>query len=252
MNGIEFKPKIVGFLCNWCCYAGADLCGVSRYQYPPYIRVIRLMCSGRVDISFVLRAFSNGCDGVFIGGCWPGECHYSTEGNYEAFGMMHVCRKLLKQIGINPERLRIEWVSASEGIRFAEVMNDFAGKLKNLGPIRIDQDGLIHKLDLAKRLVPYIRLVGRKKLRVPEKSTEAYEKFFGSGAADQLIRDLILDKLEQIQIIELLHESPHSIVDISETLKLSPSEISRHLNNSARQGLARFDLSRKGFICCER
>lgn len=105
MSGIEFKPRIVGFLCNWCCYAGADLCGVARYQYAPYIRVIRLMCSGRVDMGFVLRAFSNGSDGVFIGGCWPGECHYSTAGNYDALSMVHICKKLLKQIGIDPERL---------------------------------------------------------------------------------------------------------------------------------------------------
>jgi F420-non-reducing hydrogenase iron-sulfur subunit len=248
-GGIEFKPRIVGFLCNWCCYAGADLCGVSRYQYPPYIRVIRLMCSGRVDMAFVLRAFSNGSDGVFIGGCWPGECHYSTDGNYDALSMVHICKKLLKQIGIDPERLRLEWVSASEGIRFAEVMNDFAGKLKKLGPIGINQDGLKRKLDSAKRLIPYIKLVEREKLRVPEKSAEAYERFFASGEVNKLIHELILDKLDQIQIMELLQESPRSIGEISEALKLLPSEISKHLNNSARQGLARFDESRKRFVC---
>lgn len=104
-TGFEFKPRIVGFLCNWCCYAGADLCGVSRYQYPPYIRVIRVMCSGRVDPAFMLRAFSNGTDGVFIGGCWPGECHYATEGNYDALSRVSLYKKLLEYIGVNPENL---------------------------------------------------------------------------------------------------------------------------------------------------
>ncbi|MDA3832911.1 MAG: hydrogenase iron-sulfur subunit, partial [Spirochaetales bacterium] len=95
----EFEPKIVGFLCNWCCYAGADLCGVSRYQYPPNIRVIRLMCSGRVDPAFIIKAFLHGADGVYIGGCWPGECHYITEGNYDALTNTYLYRKILEQIG---------------------------------------------------------------------------------------------------------------------------------------------------------
>ncbi len=110
------------------------LLGVSRFQYPPYIRLIRVMCSGRVDPAHILRAFSNGADGVFIGGCWPGECHYNTEGNYDALALVHLFKKLLKHIGLNPERLRLEWVSASEGIRFANVMNEFGAKIEHLGP----------------------------------------------------------------------------------------------------------------------
>jgi len=148
--GYEFDPKILGFLCNWCCYAGADLAGVSRYQYPTNMRIIRVMCSGRVDPAFILRAFSNGMDGVFVGGCWLGECHYVTEGNYSALSVMHICKKLLEQIGVNPERLRLEWVSASEGIRFTEVITDFTKKLKELGPLGIgegiDENGLKLKL----------------------------------------------------------------------------------------------------------
>ncbi len=134
-----YEPKILGFLCNWCAYAGADLAGVSRYQYPPNIRVIRVMCSGRVDPVFVFRAFLKGADGVFIGGCWLGECHYVTEGNYKALEMTNLCKKLLSQIGLNPERLRIEWVSASEGIRFAEIMTKFTHQLKELGPLGISE-----------------------------------------------------------------------------------------------------------------
>jgi coenzyme F420-reducing hydrogenase delta subunit/NAD-dependent dihydropyrimidine dehydrogenase PreA subunit len=133
----EFEPKILGFLCNWCCYAGADLAGVSRYQYPPNIRVIRVMCSGRVDPAFIFRAFSKGADGVFIGGCWLDECHYVTNGNYQALDMTNRCKKLMEQIGLNPDRLRLEWVSASEGIRFAEIISNFTRQLKELGPLGI-------------------------------------------------------------------------------------------------------------------
>jgi F420-non-reducing hydrogenase iron-sulfur subunit len=250
-TGFEFKPRIVGFLCNWCCYAGADLAGVSRYQYPPNIRVIRLMCSGRVDPAFILRAFSNGTDGVFIGGCWPGECHYITEGNYEALSVMHICRKLLELIRVNPERLRLEWVSASEGIRFAEVMTDFTGKLNELGPLGtgegIDQNGLKLKLEAVKNLLPYIKLVERERLRVRFDTEKEYDEFFSSDEVNRLFHELIVDKLAMSQIMVLLREKPLSTGEISEILGLNPSEVTRHLTSSARQGLVRFDESLKRF-----
>jgi F420-non-reducing hydrogenase iron-sulfur subunit len=249
--GHEFKPRILGFLCNWCCYAGADLAGVSRYQYPPNIRVIRLMCSGRMDPAFVLRAFSNGTDGVFIGGCWPGECHYITEGNYEAITVMHICRRLLELIGVNPERLRLEWVSASEGIRFAEVVTDFTNKLKELGPLGtgegIDKNGLKFRLEAVKNLLPYIKLVERERLRVRFDTEEEYNEFFTSDEVEGIFRELILDKLAISQIMVLLREKPLSTGEISEILGLSPSEVTRHLTSSARQGLVRFDEKHKRF-----
>ncbi|MFC1865006.1 hydrogenase iron-sulfur subunit [Chloroflexota bacterium] len=248
----EFEPRILGFLCNWCCYAGADLAGVSRYQYPPNIRVIRVMCSGRVDPAFVLRAFSNGTDGVFIGGCWLGECHYITEGNYDAVSMMHLCKKVLEQIGVNPERLRLEWVSASEGIRFAEVITDFTKKLKELGPLGIgegiDENGLKLKLKAVKNLVPYIKLVERERLRVHFDTREEYNEFFTSEEVDRLFHELIADKLTISQILLLLREKPISTGEISEILGLSPSEVSRHLNSSAKEGLVRFDEIQKCFV----
>ncbi|MGB9846959.1 MAG: hydrogenase iron-sulfur subunit, partial [Desulfotomaculales bacterium] len=160
--GPEFKPGIIGFLCNWCCYAGADLAGVSRLQYPPYIRVIRVMCSGRVDLAHVFRAFSNGADGVFIGGCHLNDCHYNTEGNYDALNMVQLGKKLLAHIGIHPERLRLEWVSAGEGIRFAEIMNDFGNIVKRLGPLGegegIERDELKSRIEAVTKLIPYIKL----------------------------------------------------------------------------------------------
>ncbi len=246
-----FEPRILGFLCNWCCYAGADLAGVSRYQYPPNIRVIRVMCSGRVDPAFILRAFSNGTDGVFIGGCWLGECHYITEGNYDALSMMHLSKKLLEQVGVNPERLRLEWVSASEGIRFAEVITDFTRKLKDLGPLGteagIDENGLKLNLEAAKNLIPYIKLVERERLRVRFETQEEYNEFFTSDEVDRLFQELVADKLAISRIMLLLRERPLSTGEISDILGLNPYEVSRHLNSTIRQGLVRFDESQKRF-----
>lgn len=110
----EFNPRIVGFFCNWCTYLAADLAGTSRMKYAPNVRVVRTMCSGRVDPQMVLWAFRHGADGVLIGGCHPGDCHYQ-EGNYKALRRSKLLRKMLPQFGIEPERLRLEWISASEG-----------------------------------------------------------------------------------------------------------------------------------------
>ena len=129
----DFEPRILGFLCNWCTYAGADLAGVSRFQYPPNIRVIRVMCSARLDPMYVMKALLNGVDGVLIGGCHPGDCHY-IRGNYYARRRAVMLKKLLEVIGLEPERLRLEWVSASEGMIFAEVVKDFTQNIKRLGP----------------------------------------------------------------------------------------------------------------------
>jgi F420-non-reducing hydrogenase iron-sulfur subunit len=129
----QFEPKIVGFLCNWCSYSGADLAGTSRIKYPPNIDIIRVMCSGRVDPQFILKAFQKGADGVLICGCHPGECHY-VEGNFKAARRIPLLKKMLSQMGIEEGRLRLEWVSASEGERFATVVNDMTEQVRKLGP----------------------------------------------------------------------------------------------------------------------
>lgn len=210
------------------------------------------MCSGRVDLSFVLRAFSNGTDGVFIGGCHLNECHYITNGNHHAYGMVQLCKKLLKHIGLNPERLRIEQMSAGEGIRFAEIMNDFSKKLREIGPLGegegINIDGLKFKLDAIAKLVPYIRLVERERLRVSFNTAEEYGRFFNSDEVNRLFGELIFDKLAISQIMSLLREKPRSTGEISEILSVTPSEASRHLSISAKQGLARFDEALKRFV----
>jgi len=137
----EFEPKIIGFLCNWCAYAGADLAGVSRIQYPPNIRIIRLMCSGRIEPSFILEAFKRGADGVLVAGCHlPSDCHYLA-GNFKAQRRVLMLKGFLKQLGIKPERLRLEWVSAAEGDRFARVIKEMTKEIKELGPSPLKSEG---------------------------------------------------------------------------------------------------------------
>jgi F420-non-reducing hydrogenase iron-sulfur subunit len=128
-----FEPKIVAFLCNWCSYAGADLAGISRIQYPPSIRVIRVPCSGRVDPFYILKALQNGADGVLISGCHPGDCHYLT-GNYVARRRFAVLNDLLEFAGLDPGRVSFSWVSAAEGERFAEVVREVTDRIRELGP----------------------------------------------------------------------------------------------------------------------
>jgi len=128
-----FEPKIVAFFCNWCTYLAADLAGTSRMKYAPNVRAVRVMCSGRVDPQFVLEAFAKGADGVLIGGCHPGDCHYQ-EGNYKALRRYELLRRMLNQMGIENERFRLEWISAAEGERVKAVVNDMVEKLRALGP----------------------------------------------------------------------------------------------------------------------
>jgi len=129
----EFEPKIIVFCCNWCSYAGADLAGVSRFQIKPHFRVIRTLCSARVDPEFILHAYKKGADGVLVLGCHPGDCHY-IGGNYRTRRRMALLKIMLKQFGLHEDRFRLEWVSASEGEKFAKIVNDFVGRVTELGP----------------------------------------------------------------------------------------------------------------------
>ena len=129
----DFEPRIIGFFCNWCTYAGADLAGTSRIQYPPNVRVIRLMCSGAPDPVYVIKALLEGADGVLIGGCHPGDCHYQS-GNYKARRRVAILQSILKQMGFEPERVWLRWISASEGRYFADTVTEMVAKIKELGP----------------------------------------------------------------------------------------------------------------------
>jgi len=129
------EPRIIGFLCNWCSYAGADLAGISRIKYPPNLKAIRVMCTGRLNPLFVLKSFQMGADGVLVAGCHPGDCHY-TSGNMHARRRMAVMRRLLDYMGIDKRRFRVEWVSASEGTKFASIVQEMTDELRKLGPLK--------------------------------------------------------------------------------------------------------------------
>ena len=131
---MSFEPKIVGFMCNWCAYRGADLAGTSRMKSAPNVRTVRVMCSGRVDPQLVVKAFQLGADGVLILGCHPGDCHYA-EGNYKAARRISLLKKMMAQFGIEDERIRLDWVSASEGDRFKKIVNEMTEQIRVLGPL---------------------------------------------------------------------------------------------------------------------
>jgi len=137
---MSFEPKIVGFCCNWCSYRGADMAGTARMKSAPNVRIVRVMCSGRVDPVFVLKAFQQGADGVLILGCHPGDCHY-VEGNYKTARRVPLLKKMLEQLGVEDERVRLDWVSAAEGERFTSIVNEMTAKVRELGPFRVNGGG---------------------------------------------------------------------------------------------------------------
>ena len=209
------------------------------------------MCSGRVDLEFLLRAFANGQDGVLVGGCKLGECNYVTHGNYDALANVHLCKKIMERIGLNPERLRIEFMSGADGGLLADVTNDFTRQVKALGPLGksegMNVEDLDSKLKAARKLVPYIKLVERERLRIPSKSEEAYHEFFTSDKFDRLFDELIGDQLAVSQMLSLLKEKSLSTGEIAQALGLNPSEIAKYINSSSRQGLVKYDESVKSY-----
>lgn len=130
----DYNPHILGFLCNWCCYTAADSAGVGRYQYPPNLRVVRIMCTGRLDPSFPLEGLANGADGIFVGGCHPGECHYQ-DGNYHALVSASLVHEMLDRLGVARERFLIDWASAAEGPNFVKIITAFTNRIAGLGPL---------------------------------------------------------------------------------------------------------------------
>ena len=209
------------------------------------------MCSGRVDMAHVFRAFSKGVDGVFLGACHLNECNYITHGNYHALTMVNLAKKLLEHIGLNPERLQIEFMSGSESNLFVEGVNGFVKKVKELGPLGrgegMDEKELKFKLEAVIQLIPYIRLVERERLRLPAMPEEEYRKFFDSDELNRLFEETVADKLAIAQIVSLLRDGPLSTAEIAKTLGLTPSKVSKHLNASSKQRLVRCDESQKRF-----
>lgn len=215
------------------------------------MRLIRVMCSGRVDLAHVFRAFSKGVDGVFLGACHLNECNYVTHGNYHALTMVNIAKKLLEKTGLVSERLKIEFMSGSESNLFVEGVNGFVEKVRELGPLGIGEGlgkmELKLKLEAVNRLIPYIRLVERERLRLPPMTEEEYRRFFDSDELIRLFEETIGGKLVIAQIISLLGKGPLSTAEIAKTLGLTPSKVSKHLNASSKLRLVRYDESRKCF-----
>ena len=241
----DFEPKIIGFLCNWCSYAGADLCGVSRYQYPTNIRVIRVMCSTRIDPSLILEMFIQGADGVLVGGCHLGDCHYIS-GNYHTERKIKLAKKLLRETDIKPERLRLEWISASEGERFANVVTDFTNEIKALGPSPISGENPdIDKLEsifAAKNAANDFRLralVGRE-LKLTEEGN-VYDKKLTQEELDVLYDNILNDEFLRHRILQLTKNRPLSIKDISKYVDYSPKIILRQIVTLKDRGLISVD-----------
>ena len=188
---VKFKPKIVGFVCYWWGYGAADLSGVSRLQYSPEIRLIRVMCSGRVDLEFIFKAFLNGIDGVFIVGCKLGECNYTTGGNYHALNMVMLAKKILKYLGLNENRLTIEFMSSADGIKFAEFARNFTKRIKEIGALGksegIETEELKNKFKKIIDLIPYIKVEEKEKLSKTFPSIEEYESLY----SDEEVKDLL-------------------------------------------------------------
>jgi len=241
---MKFEPKILGFLCNWCAYAGADLAGVSRIQYPPNLRVVRVMCTGRIDPSFVLEALANGVDGVIVMGCHPGECHYLT-GNYEAEQKIKMLKKLIAPLGL-AERLRLEWVSASEGGRFAEVVRDFTNHIKVLGPSQLRKEKLDPKklegIQAAKTAVEDFRLralVARERKIIEEGNI--YGEKISQEKFDKVMDDALSAEYIRNRIYLLLEKEPMSIKHLSKRLELDNKQVLDHVVILRRRGLITVD-----------
>ncbi|MEA2033642.1 MAG: hydrogenase iron-sulfur subunit [Euryarchaeota archaeon] len=234
MNDKE-EVKIIGFMCNWCCYAGADLAGVSRFRYPPNIRIIRVMCSGRVDPEIILDSFLYGADGVFIGGCHLGDCHY-VEGNYYAEKKIEMARRLLKEAGVEPERLRLEWVSASEGERFAATINEFTEEIKEMGRIEFEKEEMEAVCMAA---ADYrLRILATKERELLEEGNK-YGEVFTQHEMDRLLDDMVREEYETKRILLRL-KKPMSVKEISSELNWKPNVVFRHILDLKR--LERIEL----------
>ncbi len=220
------EPRLLAFLCNWCSYAGADLCGVSRYQYPPNIRVVRVMCSTRLDPILVLQVLKEGIDGVFIGGCHLGDCHYMA-GNYHTLNKIALVKKLIEKAGLDSARLRLEWVSASEGQRFSEIITDFTEKVKALGPNTAATDSMLRaRLDAAVDAASGMRLrtlVGKMHLITDGKNVYNCK----IPKADM---EMILDEATDMEfyrnlILRNLVAQPKSVKQLSRELDVPPDKV---------------------------
>ena len=222
----DFEPRVLGILCNWCSYAGADLAGVSRYQYPTNLRILRVMCSTRVTPNILLEMFKSGVDGVIVGGCHIGDCHYIT-GNYYTEKRIAMAKSLMKTAGLDPERLSFYMVSASEGKRFADLVTDFVETIRKLGPSRMTTDEKLRRrldaaIDTAKSY--RLRLLNGKEISLIQ-AGNVYDKFIDAKKLDTIIDITLKEEFERNFILQLTKERPLSVREMAEELDAPTDEI---------------------------
>jgi F420-non-reducing hydrogenase iron-sulfur subunit len=241
----KYDPKILGFLCNWCSYAGADLAGVSRFQYPTNIRVIRMMCSGRLDPIVILETFLHGADGILVGGCHIGDCHY-IDGNHHAQRKIWLTQAILERAGFEPGRLRLEWISASEGDRFAEVVSEFTDQVAKLGPSPIAGDKpdmeIIERLKAARAVVEDFRI---RALISKEYKLTTEGNVYGDVLEEDYVKDTIMEAMEaeytRNQILIQTTGNPMSVKEIAVAIDVPPPNVLNHVVRLRQKNLLTLD-----------
>lgn len=245
MTDDDFSPKILGYLCNWCSYAGADLAGVSRFQYPPTLRVVRLMCSGRLDPVMVVESFLRGVDGILVGGCHIGDCHY-IEGNHHAERNISITRALIERTGFEPERLRLVWVSAAEGQRFADVVTGFSDTVTRLGPSPLrggaSGDGIRGSMEAAKRALEGFRL---RVLVSKEYGLSTRGNVYGDRLPEEDLMKRVLSTMEEeyvsSRLLERTKETPMSVKELAHEVGISPRSVLEHIVSLRQRNLIVLD-----------
>jgi F420-non-reducing hydrogenase iron-sulfur subunit len=226
----NWEPKIIGFLCNWCSYAGADLCGVSRYQYPTNIRSVRVMCSTRISPHLVLDIFKSGADGIMLGGCHIGDCHYIS-GNYYTEKRVRLMKRLMEEAGMEPERLRLEWVSASEGEKFSKVVSEFTEQVRKLGPTKVKSDAnqrsKVAAADDASETFRLKALVG-KEINLVQKGN-VYENKLDPKELEKIIDSATEEEFERSLILELSRTKPRSVKELGQLMEVPTDKVLRHI-----------------------
>jgi len=230
MADASFNPKIIGFMCNWCSYAGADLCGVSRYQYPPNLRVARVMCSTRIPPHIVMRVLAEGADGVMLGGCHLGDCHYIS-GNYFTVKRFDLMKKLIQAAGLEPGRIRLEWVSASEGEKFSKVVTSFTNEIKALGPTPVKSNPQIKKnLLAAEKAAKNFRLTAlTSKEYVIETKGNVYGKKTDEATLKALVERTADEEYERALILTLTVDKSQSVKDLAGAMNVPTDRVLEHI-----------------------
>jgi F420-non-reducing hydrogenase iron-sulfur subunit len=241
----RFEPKIIGFLCNWCSYAGADLAGVSRFQYPPNLRVVRVMCSGRIDPIIPLEVFMKGADGILVLGCHPADCHY-VEGNLYEERKIKMLKKLIALTGLEPERLRLDWVSAAEGQRFAQIVTEFTEQVRALGPSPVSGEKpnaqILANLQAAREAASGFRLrvlVGRERELTEE--CNVYEEKVPQNEFDSVLDETVESEFDRYKIYLLTKAEPQSVKALAEAVEKKPAEVLKEIVAMRRRNMIGLD-----------